>query len=221
MADREAASPARVLVVDDHPVVREGVAINLASHAEFQLCGEAEDISTALRLVETTNPDIVLVDISLKDGNGIDLIKRIRTRNTAVRILVWSMYPTRLYAERALRAGANGYVNKSRSTREILEALRTVVDGRVYLCPEATEELLDRVGSGRPPPGSPLDELSDRELETFELLGFGLGTKEIAQRMGVSPKTVETYRFRVRQKLGVTSLTALIQRATQWVLEQK
>jgi DNA-binding NarL/FixJ family response regulator len=213
--------PAKVLVVDDHPVVREGLAAQVALQHDLEVCGEAEDLADALALFEKAAPDVVIVDISLKTGNGIDLIKRLRARDANVRIVVWSMYPESLYAERALRAGAMGYIHKGKATREIVEAVRTVLAGRVYLDEELAAKLLGRVvgGSGRPIERSPIECLSDRELEAFKLMGHGLTTEQIAGNMHVSPKTVETYRARIKEKLGLSNITALIHRAAQWVLE--
>ena len=165
-------------------------------------------------------PDVAILDISLKSGSGIELIKRIKARHAAVRVLVWSMYPEQVYAERALRAGAQGYVHKGRATREILDALRAVVAGRVYLSGDLTDRLLQRlVGRGKSPGRAPVEVLSDRELETFELMGEGLTTAQIAQKMHVSLKTVETYRARIKQKLGVKNVNELMQRAVQSRLE--
>ncbi len=212
---------ARVLIVDDHPVVREGLAAQIAAQADLEVCGEAEDAATALRAVEQASPDIVVVDISLKKGNGIDLVKRLRARDEAIRILVWSMHADALYAERALRAGAMGYVNKGNETREILRAIREVLAGKIHLSEDMSASLLGRVVGGRVRPMEPssVEVLSDRELEVFKLLGEGLATEKIAEAMHLSPKTVETYRGRIKEKLGLRNYTELIQRAARWVVE--
>jgi DNA-binding NarL/FixJ family response regulator len=208
------------VVVDDHPVVREGLAAQIRTQPDLEICGEAEDVATALAIMGSVHADVAIVDISLKSGSGIDLIKRIKARDAAIRILVWSMYPEQLHAERALRAGALGYVHKGRSTREILDAVRSVMAGKVYLSGELSGRLLQRlVGRRRSPSRSPSETLSDRELEAFGLIGEGLTTVEIAQRMHVSAKTVETYRARIKQKLGVRNLNELMQRAVQSRLE--
>lgn len=209
----------RILIVDDHPVVREGLALKIATQPDFMVCGEAEDVAGALTLVDSARPDIAIIDISLKTGSGIDLIKRIRARHADLRILVWSMYPESLYAERALRAGAQGYLHKGHATRDILDALRAVLAGKLYVSGELADQLLKRVIGGMPLERSPVESLSDRETETFELLGQGLTTEQIAERMKVAPKTVETYRTRIKEKLGLQSINKLIQAATQWVLE--
>jgi DNA-binding NarL/FixJ family response regulator len=210
----------RILIVDDHPVVRDGLAAELETEPDLVVCGEAGDVPGALSQIDATRPDVAIVDISLAQGNGIDLIKRIRERDERLPVLVWSMYPESLYAERALRAGAQGYVNKGRATREILDALRAVLAGKVYLSGDQADQMLKRLVGRRDAPRSPIESLSDRELETFELLGEGLGTLQIAKRMHVSPKTVETYRVRIKEKLNVDSLPELMRRAAQWVLEK-
>jgi DNA-binding NarL/FixJ family response regulator len=213
---------ARVLIVDDHPVVREGLSVQILGQPDLEVCGEAEDVAGALALLETARPDVAIVDISLKTGNGIDLIKRIAARGASVRVVVWSMYPEALYAERALRAGAMAYVHKGRATREIVEAVRSVLAGRVFLSPELSERFLGRLvgGAARAADGSPVEALSDRELEAFELMGQGLTTQQVAERMHVSPKTVETYRARIKDKLGQGNITEVIQRAVLWVAER-
>jgi DNA-binding NarL/FixJ family response regulator len=213
---------ARVLIVDDHPAVREALALRISRQPDLEVCGEAADTSDALRLVAEILPDAAVVDISLKTGNGIDLIKRIRDRNDHVRILVWSMHSESLYAERALHAGALGYINKDQATDRIVEAIRRVLEGKVYLSEAMAERMLQQaVGVAHAEvTRSPVDVLADRELEVFRLIGQGVKTAEIAQRLHLSIKTVETYRDRIRQKLDLEDGTKLAHFATQWVLEQ-
>jgi DNA-binding NarL/FixJ family response regulator len=211
----------KVLIVDDHPVVREGLAMHLATQPDLEVCGEAEDLPGALAQLASTRPDVAIIDISLKNSSGIELIRRIKDRDDAVRILVWSMYPENLYAERALRAGARGYLNKGQATRHVLEAIRAVLQGRVYVSGVMAEQLLQRVVGRKSEGRSAIDSLSDRELEAFRLIGEGLTTELIAGQMHVSPKTVETFRARIKEKLGISSLSGLIQRASQWVVESK
>lgn len=212
---------ARILIVDDHPAVREALASRIGRQPDLEVCGEAADMSEALGLVADTQPDLAVVDISLKTGNGIDLIKRIKDRNDSVRMLVWSMHSESLYAERALRAGALGYINKDQATDKIVEAIRRVLEGKVYLSDAMAEKMLHRaVGGGREEvTRSPLDVLADRELEVFRLIGQGVKTAEIAERLHLSVKTVETYRDRIRLKLDLSDGTELAHYATQWVLE--
>ena len=212
---------ARILIIDDHPAVREALASRIGRQSDLEVCGEAAEMSEALRLVADTQPDLAVVDISLKTGSGIDLIKRIKDRNDSVRMLVWSMHSESLYAERALRDGALGYINKDQATDKIIEAIRRVLEGKVYLSDAMAEKMLHRaVGVGREEvTRSPLDALADRELEVFRLIGHGVKTAEIAKQLHLSVKTVETYRDRIRQKLDLSDGTQLAHYATQWVLE--
>jgi len=211
----------RVLIVDDHPAVREALALRIGLQRDLEVCGEAADMGEALRLVAETRPHLAVVDIKLKTSDGIDLIKRIKDRYDHIRNLVWSAHSKALNAERALRAGAQGYVNKDQATDRIIEAIRRVLDGKVYLSEGMTEVILQRSVSGAREgvTRSPLDVLADRELEVFRLIGDGVKTAEIAERLHLSVKTVETYRDRIRQKLDLSDGTRLIHYATQWVLE--
>ena len=195
----------------------------LATSAQpvLAVCGEAEDTPGALAMLASDPPDVAIIDIALKNSNGLELIRRIKDRHEATRILVWSMYPENLYAERALRAGAHGYLNKSQATQHVLEAIRAILQGKVYLSGELADQLLHRTLGKKLAEGSPIDSLSDRELEAFQLIGEGMTTESIAEKMHVSPKTVETFRARIKQKLGLTNMTELIQRASQWVVEAK
>ena len=190
---------ARILLVDDHPAVREALAARIGRQPDLEVCGEAADMSEALRLITDTQPDLAVIDISLKTASGIDLIKRIKDRKDSVRMLVWSMHSEALYAERALGAGALGYVNKDQATDKIIEAIRRVLKGKVYVSDALAEKMLQRaVGGGRGEvTRSPLDALADRELEVFRLIGQGVKTAKIAERLHLSVKTVETYRDRI------------------------
>ena len=221
MRQKKAKKRTRVLIVDDHPAVREALALRIGRQSDLEVCGEAADISEALPLIASTIPDVAVVDISLKAGNGIDLIKRIKDRNEHIRILVWSMHSESLYAERALRAGALGYVSKDQATDRIVDAIRRVAAGKVYLSEAMAERLLQRAVGATPEKATrpPIDVLTDRELDVFRLIGEGLKTADIAERLHLSIKTVETYRDRIRQKLNQTDGTKLAHYATQWVLE--
>ena len=214
---REAA---RILVVDDHPVVREGLAIRIGREADLRVCGEASNIAEALARLDATDPDVAIIDISLGEGDGLDLIRRIRARAARARMLVWSMYPETLYAERALRAGAMGYINKQEATVKIIEAIRCVLDGRPYLSRSMSDRLLLRtVDSCAPGAATPISLLSDRELEVFRSIGMGLATSEIAAAMKRSVHTIETYRQRIKTKLGLRTSAELATAAAHWVLE--
>jgi DNA-binding NarL/FixJ family response regulator len=214
-------SRARILIVDDHPSVREGLASRLADQPDLEVCGEAAGVADAVSLVATANPDVAIIDISLKNGSGIDLIRRLKDRGQAVRILVLSMYDESLYAERALRAGALGYINKENATDKIIEAVRRVLSGEVYLSDKMVNKVLQRtVGdTSQQPPRPDVDVLSDRELEVFKLIGKGMKTNQIAEAMHLSLKTVETYRGRIKGKLQLSGATELVQRAVLWTLE--
>jgi len=221
MSGKKATSRARVLIVDDHPAVREAFAFRIGRQPDLEVCGEAADLAEALRLVAEARPDAAVVDISLKAGNGLDLVRRIRERDDHVRVLVCSAHSESLYAERALRAGALGYVSKDQDTERILDALRYVLAGKVWLSEAMQQRLLQgAVGTGRV--GAPAaDVLADRELEVLRLIGQGVKTAEIAARLHLSVKTVETYRDRIRHKLGLDDGAKLAEYATRWVLEQE
>jgi DNA-binding NarL/FixJ family response regulator len=214
--------PARILIVDDHPAVREALNIRCSREPDLIVCGEASGVNEAIQLVDDTHPDAAVIDISLKDGDGIDLIKRIKARNSTVRLLVWSMYSESLCAERALRAGALGYINKEQATDQIIVAIRRVLEGKVYLSEAISESMLHRsVGEGgQYVDRSPLNTLSDRELLVLRLTGQGLKTHEIATQLHLSIKTVETYRDRMRAKLDLSDGAKLMRFAMQWVLEK-
>ena len=212
----------RVLIVDDHPAVREALSLRIDRQKDLVVCGEAADVSSALRLVADTQPDVAVIDISLKSGSGIDLIKRIKDRNSHVRILIWSMHSEPLYAERALRAGALGYVNKDQATDKIVEAIRRVLAGKIYVSDNMAERMLQRsVGGQDRATRSPLESLANRELEVFRLIGLGVKTADIADRLHLSVKTVETYRDRIRHKLDLRDGTELAHYATQWAMESE
>jgi DNA-binding NarL/FixJ family response regulator len=214
-------SAARVLIVDDHPAVREALSIRIGGVPDLEVCGEADDTADALRLVEETRPDLAVIDISLKTGNGLDLIKRIKQRDEHVGILVWSMFNERTYAERALRAGALGYITKEQATDRILEALRKIRTGMIYLSDAAIDTVLKgTIGHDEAPERrKSVDALSDRELEVLRQIGQGRKTAAIAARMHLSIKTVETYRDRIRAKMDLESGAELARFAVQWVLE--
>jgi len=222
MGRKNPENRARVLIVDDHPAVREALSQRIDRQKDLEVSGEAADISEALRQIANNPPDLAVVDISLKTGTGIDLIKRIKDRTDKVRILVWSMHSESLYAERALRAGALGYINKDQATDKIVEAIRHVLAGKVYLSEAMSERLLKRSVGGQRNSGSrsPIDVLADRELEVFRLIGQGVKTADIAERLHLSVKTVETYRDRIRHKLGLSDGAALAHFAMQWLLEE-
>lgn len=211
----------RILIVDDHPAVREALAMRIGRQPDMEVCGEASDLSEALRLVNDTRPDVAIVDISLKTGCGIDLIKRIKDRDHTVRMLVWSTHPESLYAQRALKAGALGYINKDQATDKIVDGIRHVREGKVYLSDIMVQTMLRRTVGGEPQEltRSPIEALANRELEVFRLIGQGVKTADIAERLHLSVKTIETYRDRIRAKLHLRDGTELARSATSWILE--
>lgn len=212
----------RVMIVDDHPIVREGLDLLISGQADLEVCGHAEGVAEAMSLLEETEPDLAIVDLSLADGSGIELIRRMRAKSRAVRVLVSSMYDETLYAERALHAGAMGYLNKQESTRKLMEAIRRILSGKVFLSERMSERLLHRlVGAGEDPVDLSVERLSDRELEVLEHIGNGVRTSDIAERMNLSVKTVETYRQRIRRKLALENGAALASYASQWILENR
>lgn len=211
---------ANIVIIDDHPSTRDGLATRIELETDLQVCGEAADVDSGLEVVLQQQPDLAIVDISLKTGNGIDLIKQIKEKASSVRMLVWSMYDESLYAERALRAGAMGYINKENVTDTIVEAIRTVLDDKVFLSPNMSSKVLQRLVSGKNRLDlSPIETLSDRELETFRLIGLGHNTVDIASKMRLSPKTIETYRARIKEKISVKDMAELTREATRWVME--
>ena len=210
----------RVLIVDDHPIVREGLASLLSKQPDFEVCGEAEDVSNALQLVAETKPHVVTVDISLKNGSGLDLIRRINESDRSIRMVVCSLFDETLYAERALQAGALGYVNKHEATRMIVKAIRQVLKGKVYLSDRMSERLAQRLIGKRGKVERPtVEALSDRELEVFQMIGGGLTTPEIARKLHLGVKTIETHRRRIKDKLNLENTAQLARDATQWVLK--
>lgn len=213
--------PHRVLIVDDHPIVREGLRALISQQTDLEVCGEAESVDEAMDLVDSTQPDIAVIDISLKGSDGLELIRRIKERHGSVRMLVSSMHDESMYARRSLRAGAMGFVSKENAGRQIIDAIRRVLDGRIYLSQEMSEQLISRMLKRGDKPGTlSVESLSDREFEVFRWIGHGLTTREIADRLHLSVKTVETYRQRIRQKLDLRNGAELAHRASQWVLEE-
>ena len=212
---------ARVLIVDDHPSVREALSIRIERQPDLEVCGQAEDVNEALALIDSTQPDVAVIDITLKTGSGIDLIKSVAARNLSVRMLVWSSHSESLYAERALQAGALGYVSKDQATDVIVAAIQRVLQGKLYLSEAMHQALVERRFGRAPNQGSRalLDCLSDRELEVFRLIGQGVKNTDIAKMLHIAAKTVETYRFRIREKLNLKDATALTHHATLWAVE--
>ena len=209
----------KILIVDDHPSVREGLALRISLHADLAVCGEAETEDQAIALVKQISPDLVLVDISLKSGHGIELIKRIRSLDPAIKMLVISGFQESLYAERALRAGALGYLNKQESNEKMIEAIRTVHAGKRFLSPEMSRRLISQALGASDATKTPIENLTDRELEIFRMIGEGLTTGAIADRLFLSTHTIDTHRENIKRKLAVSTAAELSRAAVQWLLE--
>lgn len=207
----------RIFIVDDHPLVREGLSNLINQQADLSVCGEAEDAAQALAGIGVKKPDLALIDISLKTASGLELVKDLRVHFPNVALIVLSMHDELLYAERALRAGARGYVMKRETSKDVLTAIRRVLEGDVYVSERVLNAMARRLGTPRKAAaGSPVEQLSDRELEIFRLLGQGLTTSQIAQDLHLSLKTVQAYCARAKDKFGVTSLAELLRAAIRW-----
>ena len=208
----------RIFLVDDHPLMRKGLAMTLAAEPDFEVVGHADDAEQALAVFDDVAPDLAVVDVSLPGMNGLELVKHLVARDPDVRVLVVSRHDEALYAERAVRAGAKGYVSKLEADDQIVQAVRHVLRGGIYMSEELKDRMLFGAAVGRKDAmESPLEVLSDRELEVFEMTGRGLPTREIAERLHLSVKTVESYRARIKTKLNLDSGTELMQHAVRWV----
>jgi DNA-binding NarL/FixJ family response regulator len=208
---------AKVLLVDDHPLVREWLANLINQQSDLQVCGETDSAPKALQMVGVVNPDVAIVDISMEGGSGIELIKNIKASHPNVMVIVLSMHDEALYGERALRAGARGYIMKREATKKVLEAIRSVLGGKLYLSDKMAMLMAEKFVDGRPKPaGSVIEKLSDRELEVFQLLGRGYSTRQIADELHVGFKTVQTFCARIKEKLHFVNATELLREAVRW-----
>jgi DNA-binding NarL/FixJ family response regulator len=208
---------ARIVLVDDHPLVRERLAEIINREPDLIVCGEAEERHAALAAVTAQKPDLAIIDLTLKNSDGLELIKDIHSRWPKVLMLVVSMHDESLYAERVIRAGARGYVTKQEATRKILLAIRRVLGGNIYLNEKVAAHIIGRLtGRSGPVTGTPAEQLADRELQVFDLTGRGLNTAEIAARLHIAVKTVETYRARIKEKLQLHNSSELRQCAISW-----
>jgi len=208
----------RVFLVDDHPLVREWLAQLIQRENDMIVCGEAEDLQDAVKGIDANQPDIVIADISLKSTHGLELVKDIQSRHPNLPVLVLSMHDESLYAERVLRAGAMGYITKQEATKKILPAIRQVLGGQIYLSEKMSARMVQKLVVGRnQEQSSPMERLTDRELEVFQLIGRGQGTRKIAEELHLGIKTVESYRARIKEKLKLEDGTQLLQQAIQWV----
>jgi len=208
----------RVFLVDDHPLMRKGIRMVIEAEHDFTICGEASSAEEAIEILPKTAPDLAVVDISLPGMSGLDLLKHFHIIQSGLNTLVVSRHDESLYAERAIRAGAKGYVMKSEAPEVIVKALRRIYAGAIFVSSTINERLLQGLASGHQAfNDSPLEVLSDRELEVFEMTGRGIGTRDIAERLNLSVKTIESYRARVKTKLNLANASELMQHAVQWV----
>jgi DNA-binding NarL/FixJ family response regulator len=209
-----------VFVVDDHPLVRSGLSQIINQQSDLCCAAEADSPAEALKLLALQTPDLLLLDLRLKNSDGLEFIKSLKSQHPSVRILVLSQFDEELYAERVLRAGANGYIMKENATDEVLKAIRTILAGEIYLSPAMTSHILKKTIASRLHRGSDVERLTDRELHVLQLLGNGLSTRQVAGQMKLSVKTIETYREHLKYKLDLESAAALVQYATQWIEKQ-
>jgi DNA-binding NarL/FixJ family response regulator len=219
----DAAAPrSAVLIVDDHPIVRQGLTLLINREPDLAVCGDAEEAASALRRIEELKPDLIVVDISLNGPDGLDLLKNIRARDPNLPVLILSMLDESLYAERALRAGANGYIMKQEATDRVLVAIRRILAGEIYVSDRMANRMLHRFAGGvQVEDRSPIADLTDRELEVFRLIGEGHGTRQIAEQLHISVKTVESYQAHIKEKLSLKNARELVQRAIQWTVAEK
>ena len=211
----------RVVIVDDHPLFRERLSQLINHELDMEVCGEAEDAQQAIDLIRNTSPDLAIVDITLKGSSGLELIKSIKALSIDVPVLVLSMHDESLYAERALHAGATGYITKHESAENVLLAIRRVLAGEVYLSETMTSVFLKGLTTGLKSMPRPLDRLTDRELEVLELIGRGHTTRQIAETLQLGVATVDTYRARIKEKMNFRNATELQHFAIRWVRERE
>jgi DNA-binding NarL/FixJ family response regulator len=213
---------AKVFLVDDHPIVRQGLGLLINREPDLIVCGEAEDAPSALQRMVSAQPDLMVIDISLDGPDGLELLKTIRLKEPILPVLILSMHEESTYAERSLRAGANGYIMKQEATERVLVAIRRILEGKVYLSERLTNKMLEQFvhGSGSSK-NDPLTNLSDRELEVYRLIGAGHGTRQIADELHVSVKTVESYQAHIKEKLSLRNARELVQHAIESTLSEK
>jgi DNA-binding NarL/FixJ family response regulator len=216
------AGKSRVFLVDDHPIVRQGLSLLIDREPDLMVCGVADGASSALSTLASAVVDVVVLDISLEGPDGLELLKIIRTKQPNLPVLILSMHDELIYAERAMRAGANGYIMKQEATERVLVAIRSILQGKVYLSDRLTNTMLQQyVRGGGPGTSSPLVNLTDRELEVFRLIGEGRGTRQIADELHLSVKTIESYQAHIKEKLALRNARELLQHAIEWTVTLK
>ncbi len=214
--------PIRIVIVDDHPLLREQLALLISKQEEMEVCAQADNIGEALECIREARPDIAIVDITLKGSSGLELVKNLKAEGLQTPVLVLSMHDESLYADRALRCGARGYITKQEGPDTVMAAIRCVLSGKVYLSEDHTARILNRLSDPTPEENAlpSIDRLADRELEVFQMIGQGRTTREIAEALHLGAKTVDTYRERIKQKLGLRNAAELYHRAARWVEAQ-
>jgi DNA-binding NarL/FixJ family response regulator len=218
---KKARPPKKVLIVDDHPMMREGLAQLIGNDPGLEVCGDAGDAQEALEKIASLKPDLVLTDITLPGKNGLELIKDIQALHPGVLVLVLSMHDETLYVERVLRAGGRGYIMKEEGGKKIAQAIRQVLDGQIYVSEKMSAKILEIFsGHGADVAASPVEKLTDREFDVFQLIGQGLATKQMADKLHLSTKTIEVHRANIKAKLGLGSMAELIRYAVRWVESQ-
>jgi DNA-binding NarL/FixJ family response regulator len=212
---------AKIFIVDDHPMMREGLTQLIHNEPDLQVCGEAEEVPAAVSQIEQLQPDLAIVDISLRSSSGLELIKDLQSRQPKLPVLVISMHDESLYAERVLRAGGRGYVMKQEGGRKIMEAIRQVLSGQTYVSSAIAAHILNAFAGHGKVTTSPVETLSDREFQVFQCIGEGCSTKEMAAKLHVSVKTIEVHRVNIKQKLKIATAPELIRYAVRWTDSQK
>jgi DNA-binding NarL/FixJ family response regulator len=216
--DKADENKINILIVDDHPIVRQGLTELVNHEADLVVCGQAEDAHQAMKAIKELKPDMAIIDISLEKTSGMELIKDISAQYPNLPTLALSMHDESLYAERALRAGARGYVMKAEATEKVIIAIRKILSGEIYISDKMAAKMMHKlVGSNTEIHTSPVERLSDRELEVFQLIGKGFGTRQISERLYLSIKTIETYRAHIKEKMNLADAAELLQYAIQWV----
>lgn len=211
---------ARIVIVDDHPLVRDGLRARIESQPGWSVVGEAEGSTEALRLVRELSPDLVIVDLSLKSGNGIELLKQLSNFPQPPLMLVCSMQEENLYAQRALHAGARGYLHKQQASESLVAAIQRVLEGKIYVSDAMSDQMMGLlIADPQKALQNPVSQLTDRELEVFQAIGQGMSIHQISELLHLSPKTIETYRDRTKRKLNVKTSAELIRYAVKWVTE--
>ncbi len=217
MKKPKVSQKARVFLVDDHPIVRRGLQVLMSLESDLTVCGEADNRAAAIDQIGKLRPDVAVVDLALKNSSGLELVKDLRVQFPQIKVLVLTMHDEPMYAERVLKAGAHGYVTKEEGSEKALEAIRSLLNGKPYLSGRLADRMLETMtGFAKSKTAGTVESLSDRELEILELIGRGLGSAEIAQRLKLSVKTIESHREHIKAKLGLQRATELVQYAFNW-----